>query len=58
MPCIKRDPRLKVCPDFAGPHYDPLHTLITNTGATEEEAVAQLTQVWNLENYTRKEAWE
>ena len=35
----------------------PFCTLITNTGATEEEAVARLTRVWNQENHARKEAW-
>ena len=58
MPHIERDPGLEICPDFTSPHYDPIRTLITNTGATEEEAVAQLTRVWDQENHMRKEAWE
>jgi hypothetical protein len=39
MPHIERDPGLEICPDFTSPHYDPLHNLITNAGATEEEAM-------------------
>lgn len=58
MPRIERDPGLEICPNFASPHYDPLRTLITNTGATEEEAITQLTEAWNQENQARKEAWE
>ena len=58
MPCIERNPGLEVCPNFASPHYDPLRTLITNTGATEQEAIAQLAEAWSQENQARKEAWE
>lgn len=58
MPRIERHPGLEICPNFASPHYDPLRTLITNTGATEEEAITQLTEAWNQENQARKEAWE
>jgi hypothetical protein len=58
MPRIERDPGLETCPNFASPHYDPLHILITNMGATEEEAIAQLAEAWNQENQARKEAWE
>ena len=58
MPQIKRDPGLEVCPNFTSPHYDPLRDLLTNAGATVEEALTQLTEVWNQENQERKEAWE
>jgi hypothetical protein len=57
MPCIERDPGLETCPNFASPHYDPLHTLIANIGATKE-ALTQLTTAWNQENQVRKEACE
>jgi hypothetical protein len=58
MPRLERDPGLDICPDFASPHYGPLCNLLTNAGATEEEALTRLTESWNQENQVRREAWE
>jgi hypothetical protein len=58
MPCIERDPGLDICPNFASLHYGPLCNLLTNAGATEEEALTRLTESWNQENQARREAWE
>jgi hypothetical protein len=57
MPQIERDPGLDICPDFASPHYGPLRNLLTNAGATEEEALTRLTESWNQENQARREGW-
>jgi hypothetical protein len=55
---MERDPGLETRPDFTSPHYDPLRALIVNTGATEEQAITQLTNAWNQENQARKETWD
>lgn len=57
MQRIERDPHLEVCPDFASDHYENFRALIVNAGATEEEAVAQLTNAWQQENEVKKAAW-
>jgi hypothetical protein len=49
---------LEIPPNFASAHYDPLHAIIVNTGATEEEALTQITGAWQQENEARREAWD
>jgi hypothetical protein len=58
MPRIERDPRLEIPPNFASAHYDPICAIIVNTGATEEEALTQITGAWQQENEARREAWD
>jgi hypothetical protein len=58
MPRIKRDSGLDICPNFISPHYGPLHNLLTDAGATEEEALTRLMESLNQENQVGREAWE
>lgn len=58
MPRIERDPHLETPPDFASAHYDMLRTLLVNAGATEEDALTQITNAWQQENEARRAAWD
>ena len=39
-------------------HYDMLRTLLVNAGATEEDALTQITNAWQQENEARRAAWD
>ncbi|KIJ89442.1 hypothetical protein K443DRAFT_687279 [Laccaria amethystina LaAM-08-1] len=59
MPRITQDPSLEVRPDFTSAAYDAVCTALATAEGVEKEAVAaRLSDAWDVDNNTRKMAWE
>ena len=43
---MNQNPHLEVILNYAGPHYEPIHTLLVNAGQTREEALLLLNTTW------------
>jgi hypothetical protein len=55
---IAQNPHLEVLPNHAGPRYDALRTLLTNTGLSEAEAAQALNNTWTMAHEDRIVAWD
>ena len=58
MPCITLDPSLEVRLDFTSAAFDTVCTVVATAEGIEKEVVAaQLSDAWDVDNNTRREAW-
>ena len=55
---LTQNPHLEIIPDHtAGPHYDAIRTILTNTGITNEQAIETLNTSWTLAHEECIQAW-
>ena len=55
---LTQNPHLEAIPDHAGPHYDPVCTILVNAGQTEEQAIQTLNTTWTQQHEDRVQAWD
>jgi hypothetical protein len=55
---LTQNPHLEAIPDHAGPHYDPVRTILVNAGQTEEQAIQTLNTTWTQQHDDRVQAWD
>jgi hypothetical protein len=58
MPHITQEPNLAVRPDFSSATYDAVCTALTTPDVTKDEVATCLSDAWDVENNTKKVAWE
>ena len=57
MPRITLDPSLEVRPDFTSAAFDAVCTAVATAEGIEEVLAAWLSDAWDMDNNTRREAW-